>query len=222
MTITAVGFDLDYTLVVPVRQRADLLDDAVRDVGAEPIDRQAYLEAHREHLTAETRAPIFDRLLDEQPDRDGGDRAEDLATAYREAINESLVPLDGVETMLEQLRQRYRVGLLTNGPTLAQRAKLATLGWEAAFDATVVSGELPAGKPDSAAFEALLNALGSTADETVYVGDEVEADVVGATAAGLRVVQVVFPNGPDADPRADAHVERDDLVATLPGILASF
>lgn len=221
MTITAVGFDLDYTLVVPDRQRADLLDDAVRDVGAEPIARDDYIEAHREHLTAETRAPIFDRLIDEQPADPRSDRAQDLATAYREAVNEALVPLDGVESMLDRLRQRYRVGLLTNGPTVAQRAKLATLGWEAAFDATVVSGELPAGKPDPAAFEALLDALGSAADETVYVGDEVGADVGGATAAGLRVVQIVFPGGPDADPRADAHVERDELVATLPDVLTS-
>jgi len=220
VTISAVGFDLDYTLVVPDTARADLLDGAVRDVGAEPIEREAYLDAHRDHLTAETRVPIFDRLLDETAQGEEPEAtAEVLATAYRDAINASLVPLEGAESMLTALRRRYRVGLLTNGPTRAQREKLATLGWEDAFDATVVSGELPAGKPDAAAFTALLDVLDAHADETVYVGDEVDADVGGASAAGLTVVQVVFPGGPNPDPRADAHVERDELVARLPALL---
>ena len=66
MTIEAVGFDLDYTLAVPERDRARLLADAVESVGAAPITREAYLEAHRENLTGETRAPIFEDLLDGQ------------------------------------------------------------------------------------------------------------------------------------------------------------
>lgn len=222
MTISAVGFDLDYTLVIPDQARADLLEEAVRDVGAEPIGREAYLDAHRDNLTAETRAPIFDRLLHETAhDEEPAATAEALASAYREAINESLVPLEGAELMLTALRRRYRVGLLTNGPTRAQREKLATLGWEGAFDATVVSGELTAGKPDRAAFAALLDALDARAGETVYVGDEVDADVGGASAAGLLVIQVVFPEGPDPDPRADAHLQRDELVARLPSLIES-
>lgn len=261
MTVKAVGFDLDYTLAVPDRDRSRLLADAVDAVGAPPITREAYLEAHRRNLTGETRAPIFEDLLaengsegvdrggadrdedDDRPDvvedgddgpgegaatgevgvpvEDDGARAAELAREYREVINESLVPVHGVEGMLESLRGRYRVGLLTNGPTVAQRGKLSTLGWDDAFDATVVTGELTAGKPDAAAFEALLDALESTPGETVYVGDEVEADVGGASDAGLLVVQVVFDGGPDPDPRADVHVRRDDLAGELPSVLES-
>ena len=238
MTIQAVGFDLDYTLAVPESDRSRLLADAVDAVGAPPITREAYLEAHRRNLTGETRAPIFEDLLDgsegEQADGgarrggalakddDGpGPRAAELAREYREAVNAALVPISGVEELLASLRERYRVGLLTNGPTVAQREKLVTLGWTEAFDATVVTGELTAGKPDRAAFEALLDGLESTPDETVYVGDEVEADVGGATGAGLATVQVVFEGGPDPDDRADAHVRRDDLARDLPGIIES-
>ena len=213
MTITAVGFDLDDTLVVPDRDRATLLADAVDAVGAPPISREAYLVAHRENLTGETRTPIFEDLV-------GGEApAGDLARAYRETVNEALAPVAGVEAMLAALRRRYHVGLLTNGPTVAQRAKLATLGWEDAFDAVVVTGELPAGKPDGAAFTALLDALGADPATTVYVGDEVAADVGGAAEAGLTVVQVLYPGGPDPDPRADATVQRDELAGVLPGLL---
>ena len=218
MSKTAVGFDLDYTLAVPERDRSRLLADAVEAVGAPPISREAYVEAHRRNLTGETRAPIFEEFIDEEA---SDVAAADLARTYREVVNDALVPVEGVEAMLADLRRRYRVGLLTNGPTVAQREKLATLGWEAAFDAVVITGELTAGKPDVTAFEALLDALDVDAGEAVYVGDEVEADVGGAAAAGVAVIQVTYADGPAPDPRAAAHVDRDDLGAELPRVIAS-
>lgn len=216
MAIRAVGFDLDYTLAVPARERAELLAEATEAVGAEPIRREDYLEAHREHLTGETRAPIFETLL---PEGRTEGTATELAERYRRAINDAIVPVAGVEAMLAELRDRYRVGLLTNGPIAAQRSKLETLGWTDAFDAAIVSGELDAGKPNAAAFGALCSALEASPEETVYVGDDPEFDVGGAKAAGLGAVQVCFEGGPGRDERADAHVDRDRLPERLPGIL---
>ncbi len=43
-------------------------------------------------------------------------------------------------------------------------------------------------KPHPAIFQAALNCLGTTPSETVFVGDDLEADIVGAQAAGLRAV----------------------------------
>lgn len=217
MTLRAVVFDLDYTLAVPDRDRQTLLREASAAVGAPPLSREAYLAAHRRNLTGETREPIFAELLAEH---DGDVDPAELAAAYRRTIAAALEPLPGAAELVRDLRDRYRVGLLTNGPVRAQRDKLATLGWETLFDAIVVSGDLPAGKPDERAFETVLDRLGVAPGEAVYVGDEVEADVRGASGAGLAVVQVVWPEGPDPDPRADAHVDRAELVAELPGVLA--
>ncbi|SFR52916.1 HAD family hydrolase [Halogeometricum limi] len=216
MTIRAVGFDLDYTLAVPTRDRATILQDAATAAGAPPLSREAYLDAHQRNLTRETRTPIFEDLLDA---RDSDADAAAVATAYREHIADALVPLAGAETFLSDLRERYRVGLLTNGPRVAQRDKLDTLGWQHVFDVALVTGELPAGKPDAAAFEALLDGLGTDAGETAYVGDDVDADIGGAANAGLVPIQVVFDGGPDPDPRAAEHVERDDLFSRLPEVL---
>ncbi|NHN47262.1 HAD family hydrolase [Halostella sp. JP-L12] len=217
MGLTAVVFDLDYTLAVPDRDRQTLLNEATASVGAVDIDREAYLGAHRENLTGETREPIFADLLAE---READADPTELAGAYRRAIADAIRPIDGAADLVRELRKRYRVGLLTNGPVRAQRDKLRTLGWEDLFDAVVVTGDLDAGKPDGRAFEAALDALDVEADEAVYVGDEVEADVRGADAAGLRVVQVVSPDGPDPDPTADAHVDRAELVTCLPLVIA--
>lgn len=216
VTIRAVGFDLDYTLAVPTSDRTTILNEAAAATGAPELSRSAYLDAHSRNLTSETRTPIFEHLLAER-----GSDADPaaLAAAYRERIADALVPIDGARDFLTTLRETYAVGLLTNGPRVAQRDKLETLGWTDAFDAALVTGELPAGKPDPAAFEALLEALGTAPGETVYVGDDVDADIGGAAAAGLVPVQVVFEGGPDPDPKAAAHLPREELTTRLPTLL---
>ncbi|WP_336343439.1 HAD family hydrolase [Halalkalicoccus ordinarius] len=214
MALSAVVFDLDYTLAVVRRDRATLLAEAAATADV-PVDfsREEYGAAHQRAHAHETRAPIFADLLG------GNDDGEALAEAYRTAIADDLEPIDDAETLIADLRERYKVGLLTNGPVLAQRDKLATLGWEGLFDAAVITGELEAGKPDRGAFEAILDALDVAPERAVYVGDSIEADVVGASEAGLFVVQVCYPGGPDPDPRADVHVDRAALTERLPAIV---
>lgn len=221
MPLAAVGFDLDDTLCVPDRDRETLLAAAVADTDAPPLEewssRRAYQDAHRSNLTSETREPVFEAMLDGTAV--GADPAQ-LATAYRRQVNDALRPLDDVEALVAGLREHYRVGLLTNGPRRAQRSKLETLGLTDAFDVVFVSGELPAGKPDRRAFEALLTGLDVAPEELVYVGDDVGADIGGATAAGCRAIQVLHDGGAEADPRAVAHVRFEDLADELPGVLA--
>jgi len=216
VTITAVGFDLDETLAVPARDRETILEDAVTAVDGPPLTREGYLDAHGRNLTSDTRTPIFAALIEgHETDVD----PERLAGVYRRKIADALVPLSGVEAFLRRLRDTYRVGLLTNGPTVAQRDKLTTLGWTDLFDAALVTGDLDAGKPDTVAFEALLAALDTNPEETVYVGDDVDADIAGAADAGLVPVQVTFEGGPPASPRAAAQIPRDRLIAELPDLL---
>ncbi len=213
MPISAVAFDLDYTLAVPERDRQTLLDEATTAVGAPQFSREEYLDAHRRNLTSETREPIFADLL--------GDESEvspvALADAYRETIESALVPVMGAETLVETLRETYRVGLLTDGPVRAQRAKLDALGWTGLFDAVVITGALDAGKPDERAFRAVTEALESIPEETVYVGDHPEVDIVGAHAAGLHTVQVTDDG--DTVQEADAAIDRDSLSTDLPDLI---
>ncbi|MBT5140581.1 MAG: HAD family hydrolase [Acidimicrobiaceae bacterium] len=56
--------------------------------------------------------------------------------------------------------------------------------------AIVDSGVLGISKPDPRIFEPAIEALATTAGRTLYVGDTVHADVRGAQAAGMPVVQL--------------------------------
>jgi putative hydrolase of the HAD superfamily len=219
MPPTAVAFDLDDTLAVPTRDRQTILTEAARAAGAPPLSRDAYLAAHADCLTEETREPIFETLL---ADHDSSVSPAAVAEAYRGLIAEALVPVPNVEWLLDRLRREYRVGLLTNGPVVAQHDKLRELDWVGAFDVELVTGSLAAGKPDARAFEALLTELGTAPAETVYVGDDPAADIEGAAGVGIIPIQVVDEGTADSHPAAAAVVERDDLAATLPDLLARF
>jgi len=218
--IAGVGFDLDHTLCVTEPDRASLLAEAAASVDAPAIaewmSRPAYREAHRANLTSDTRAPVFETLLEET---DFEVEPAALAAAYRRAVNDALQPLPGVGALIAQLREDYRVGMLTNGPVRAQRSKLERLGLKSAFDAVLISGELSAGKPDPRAFEALIDELGVTAETLVYVGNDVTADIGGATAAGCRAIQVLHGDGADLDSRAAAHARYEDLPEELPALI---
>jgi putative hydrolase of the HAD superfamily len=207
MSLAAVVFDLDYTLVVPERDRQTLLDEATAAAGVDGIDRQEYLDAHGTDVASRTRAPIFERLLEE------GD-PEAMARAYRSAIEDALVPVPGAVELIEELRRNYRVGLLTDGPVRAQRGKLETLGWTDLFDAVVITGALPAGKPDPRTFETIAGDLGVAPGAAAFVGDHPVADIRGASAAGMRAIQVLTDRFERA-PEADAYVERDALAGGL-------
>lgn len=218
MALRAVVFDLDYTLAVVSRDRSTLLAEASESAGI-PVgfSREEYGTAHQRAHSHETRGPIFADLLKEEEEA-----GEALAEAYRNAIADSLEPVEGAESLIATLKGRYAVGLLTNGPVVAQRDKLRTLGWEGLFDAAVITGELEEGKPHPGAFEAILGALDVSPAEAVYIGDSVEADVAGASEIGMTVVQVLYPGGPGPDPRADAHLNRDELIGELPDLVAQF
>ena len=208
---TAVVFDLDDTLAVTDGDRSTLLAAAADRAGVSlSFDREAYLDAHREHSGTESRRPVFEALV--------GSDAPALTRAYRETIGEALTPVEGAEAVLETLRGRYRLGLLTDGPGRTQRDKLERLGWTDAFDAVVVTGPIGAPKPDRRAFETIADELGVAPGEAVYVGDDPERDIAGAAAAGFRTLQVQYPDGPTPHPDVGATMRRSAF-ATLPAVL---
>ncbi|RIL06427.1 MAG: hypothetical protein DCC71_06875 [Proteobacteria bacterium] len=93
--------------------------------------------------------------------------------------------------LLDRLHERHRIGLCSNfthAPTA--RAVLDDAGFGARFDAVVISHEHGLRKPRREIFEALLDALGAPAEEVIHVGDNLEADVAGAAALGMRTVWV--------------------------------
>ena len=73
-------------------------------------------------------------------------------------------------------------------PPASSAKKLEASGLGRHFDAVVVSAELGVGKPEPEIFAAALDRLGVAPDEAAMVGDTIDRDVVGASAAGLAAI----------------------------------
>ncbi|MEI8407697.1 MULTISPECIES: HAD family hydrolase [unclassified Kribbella] len=79
----------------------------------------------------------------------------------------------------------WRIGVLTNGSTTQQNAKLAAIGLADLVDVVCTSELLGVSKPDPQAYLQTCQALGVEPADTVMIGDNLELDVVAARQAGL-------------------------------------
>ncbi|MGH2613952.1 MAG: HAD family hydrolase [Thermomicrobiales bacterium] len=95
---------------------------------------------------------------------------------------------------------RQPIGIITNGPSEVQRAKLDLLKIDDLVDFAVISEEFGAAKPDPSIFHEALHQAGVLAAEAVFIGDSPEFDMAGARAAGIRSVWLNRHNAPWNDP----------------------
>jgi putative hydrolase of the HAD superfamily len=80
--------------------------------------------------------------------------------------------------------------LVTNGPSVLQRAKIAAAGLVDRLDHVLVSEEQGLRKPQAVIFEKALALAGCAAEDAMMIGDDPRTDIAGARAAGIAAVLV--------------------------------
>ncbi|PWV46779.1 HAD family hydrolase [Nocardiopsis sp. L17-MgMaSL7] len=105
----------------------------------------------------------------------------------------------------------YRLAVLTNGIESLQHAKLQALELTPYFHAVVCADTVGAGKPDPRIFHTTAQRLGVDPGACWHVGDQIQADAVGAVASGMRPVIV--------DRQAREPVEGVTTLSDLDGLL---
>jgi putative hydrolase of the HAD superfamily len=106
---------------------------------------------------------------------------------HREWFEQMALYEDALRT-LQALRPRYRLGLITNGPSATQRRKIERFELANYLDVLIVSEEAGVAKPDPAIFGLALAQLGVGPAEALFVGDSPEYDLHGAAAAGMAYI----------------------------------
>ena len=94
-----------------------------------------------------------------------------------------LVP--GTMELLEYLKPKYHLHLITNGFQEVQHTKLSGSGLEPYFETLTVSEEVGVKKPNPEIFYYALRKAHATAEESLMIGDEMAVDIDGARAAGI-------------------------------------
>ena len=143
--------------------------------------------------------------------------ADQLSDIYPIERRARYQPYPDAKPCLDGLKVEYRLGLVTNGPCDLQCAKLDASGLRNYFGAVAISREVGARKPDPRIFALALDRLGVTASDSVFVGDTPKTDIVGAHAAGMRVIWLNRDNSPLPDgivPDATIH-SLSELLNTL-------
>lgn len=127
--------------------------------------------------------------------------AQDVWSSY-------YVLADSTHALLDVLRARgLKLALVSNtaSPQWLLQPILERQGIAERVDAIVLSSEVGKRKPHPAIFERALVELGVDASDALFVGDRLEADVLGASRVGMKTMQAVWfradegPVGVEAD-----------------------
>lgn len=93
--------------------------------------------------------------------------------------------------ILDALKGKYKLALLTNGSPSLQQTKLTiTPELVPYFDEIIISGDFGKGKPDPSIFEFTLEKLGLQANEALMVGDNLMTDILGSSRIGMKSVWI--------------------------------
>src|SRR5271155_3684485 len=113
---------------------------------------------------------------------------EELEEWYAQSYIECFVREDAsIDAVLALHDAGWKVGVVTNGPTEQQMAKLRQTELEDVVDAIVVSGAFGVSKPDAGIFREAARRCDSEL-EGWMVGDSASADIVGGSRCGLRTI----------------------------------
>jgi len=121
--------------------------------------------------------------------------------------------VSGAEEVLEILRQRFHLHIITNGFMEVQIPKIELSGLGGYFETITISEECGCLKPCRKIFEFALGKAGAVADESLMVGDDPEGDVKGAREVGM---DAIFYNISGAATPPEALHSINDLRELLP------
>jgi putative hydrolase of the HAD superfamily len=121
-----------------------------------------------------------------------------LAEMSRGISRERLGLYPHVREVLDVLRERYPLALVTDAQSAYTRGELHKVGLLDYFDPIVISGDHGYRKPDRRLFQFALDGMGVAAENALYVGNDMHRDIFGAREAGMPTVMFESGQGKSA------------------------
>jgi putative hydrolase of the HAD superfamily len=193
MSIKAIFFDIDDTLYDSTKLTTMARQNSIRamtDSGL-PIRDEEKLYTLLEDIIKKHGSNYgkhYDRLLEELGLEIDPKIIAAGVVAYEHTKEGYLKPFPGVIPTLLKLKERYNLGVISNGLAVKQWEKLIGLGIHHLFDVVATSEELGFSKPQKEIFFVAVEKLGLVPEECIMVGDRLDTDITGGNLAGMKTV----------------------------------
>jgi putative hydrolase of the HAD superfamily len=210
-------FDLDHTIWDFDRNAAETLTELYEHYELQALglassadfieaytenNHQLWAQYHLGQITKETlRSSRFSKTfiqLGMHPDRIPYQFEEDYVRISPTKTN----LFDGSEKVLAYLQQKYTLHIISNGFKETTLTKMEVSGLNRYFSNVIISEDVGVNKPDRAVFEFALDKASALKEESVMIGDSIEADIRGAQNFGMKAI---FFNPLNKEKPADVH-----------------
>lgn len=154
--------------------------------------REEYLTLCRESYKGEgyeiDLLSVFETMLESR----GVDTsvAPSLAQEFRRLSMVRLKCFHGVKAMLRELKKQGRVYLVSNAQSCFTIDELKTTGLYPLFDGILISSDVGVKKPFPDIFRIAFEKFGITPENSIYVGNDMRDDILGATGVGMRTLYI--------------------------------
>jgi HAD superfamily hydrolase (TIGR01549 family) len=230
--VSTVIFDFDGTLVFHEPDSFDVIGAFCADIG-QPLDSEAKRQGRRMRHEYFVDPVIREQLDGLAPDQfwnhfnhylldslgiqgDLEYLAKEATVRFQDLELDYHCPEAGCRTLAELRNRGYNLGLITNRENVDRFYELLdAMGLCPHFDVTLASGEVGIRKPEPGIFDIALARLGTAAGQSIYVGDNYWADVLGAQHAGVTPV-LLDPHHLFPEARCLVLERIDELLSWLP------
>jgi HAD superfamily hydrolase (TIGR01549 family) len=108
-----------------------------------------------------------------------------LSDTYWDYFCNSCFFEEGAEQILSIFKDKFPLGLITNGISESQRKRLRAGNIDKLFTSIVIADEVGIRKPQKEIFEIALNDFKLSNKEVLFVGDSLQSDYQGAVNSGI-------------------------------------
>lgn len=202
--INAIFFDLDDTLVDSRKAEKDASiefkkffqefsnvdDDYFSDlwhkVAMEQYERYSKGEITYEKQKINRIKIFFSKFDIKKQDKE----AEELFKKYLGLYEEKWKVFNDTITILNKLKKKYKLGIITNGDEKQQKNKLKLTKLMKYFNSINISGEIGFSKPNKEIFEIACKRINEKPENCMMIGDSFKLDIQGALNNGLNAIWI--------------------------------
>jgi putative hydrolase of the HAD superfamily len=202
--IQHVFFDLDHTLW-DFEKNSDLTFRKVFDKQNITLDLNSFLEVYKplnleywklyreEKVTKEElRYGRLKKTFDAVSYSISDDLIDVIAIEYIEFLPDFNHLFEHTFEILDYLKGKYQLHIITNGFEEVQTKKMQSSNILRYFNAVITSESVGVKKPNPKVFEYALESTKALKENSIMIGDSIEADIEGAISVGMHAIHFNF------------------------------